>query len=1333
MQPQNAGSATNAQAMRTVQMQVRFLFWPIFSLQDGEEIDDKTRQVRLFLLAAHDENEIGCRFHRPHRVAETDSRWNCLQEVPRLECEKSFVGDTRTGDVMKLKLWKNVLTTVGMVGIVCSFTTPAAAQTTATVAGTVKDVQGGIIPGATITLLSETRGTTITTAQTTDTGDFVIPDIPGDTYTVRVTMDGFKTLERKGVAVSPGDRVVVGTMTIEVGTLAETVLVSGEAPLIQVQTGERSFTVASVAVVELPVSGRNFALYATLAPGVVGTTSSTGTVTSARLGGGSTNYLLDGVATIDTGGNGQGIALNPDAIAEVKVLTNAYQAEYGRANGLQISGVTKSGTNRFTGSLFDIRRNADWNSNSWANVRNGVPKAALNQTDYGMTIGGPIGKPGGTNKWFFFYGQQNSPRTSGGAVNFFRVPTLLERQGDFSQSTDNNGNLFNLIRNASTGLPCTATNTSGCYQDGGVLGRIPQSALYQLGLNVLNTYPSPNVQGLNYNLVTVAPYATSSTRQPTFRTDYVASSRLRLTAKYAGQLGTSNVVPGTIPGFNDTLLKFPAVLVPSATVDFVLNPTTVFESTWGMNQINQQGAVPIDPVTNRCNVGLCNFPLIFPNAGAVPSGSYQAHVLGATNTPFYSNNQILMAPTYAWGSRVGNPPPNNTYPVFLDYVRTTDVAISITKLIGRHTAKAGFQSDHSLKVQNLGIAGATPFQGTLSFANDSNNPLDTGFGYANAALGIFDSFTQENQLFEGHYIYNSFEGFLQDNWKMTSKLTLDYGVRLTNQEPQYDTKEQSSNFFPNLWSASSAPQLYVAGCAVAISPCPSTSRVAVNPVTQVSLGANSAAAVGTLVPNTGVLTNGIIQAGHGIAKGNYVWPTLVPAPRVGAAYDVTGSQRIVVRGSIGLFFDRPVGQTVFSQIGNPPNGQASTIQYAQLQSLGSSGLQTTAPPGLAIYYYNSQLPSTLQWNVGVQMALPWSSSLDVSYVATHGYNLIAFGSVGTAVVPNELDLNAPDLGAAYLPQNQDPTLAASAIPGATSVTTNQLRPYPGIGAVLTTWGRFWTQFDSIQTSYNRRFSHGWQASLNYTLSLRSIGNTGSQLHLQHNPDGTITDAPSQAATDALIANTGNRRHIIKGNVVWNLPKVSGSNMAARTIGVVADGWQLSGVFTGGSTAPYDATFTYATNGAQVNLTGSPNYPARIKVNGNPSSGCLSNQYQQFNTSMFSGPTYGSIGNESGANLLSGCVDHTIDLALARTIGLVGHSTLQLRLDLFNAFNAVVINTRNSIMQLTSPSASTIVTDNQFNPDGTLNAARLTPLNGGFGAATAAQSMRTAQIQLRFQF
>jgi hypothetical protein len=1207
--------------------------------------------------------------------------------------------------------------------MVCVFSGSAVAQTSSTVAGTVKDTQGGIIPGATVTLVSETRGTTFE-AVAGNTGDFVISNVPADTYTVRVTMDGFKTTERKGIPVSLGERVAIGSIAIEVGTLAETVLVTGDAPIIQAQTGERSFTVSSESVENLPVSGRNFASFVSLAPGVLGLT---------RIDGARTNYMLDGISSVNTGGNQQGIQLNPDAIAEVKVVTSAYQAEYGRTTGIQISGITKSGTNQFHGSVYDIERQGKWNANTWVNSQNGNPKPVLKERDWGYTIGGPVGKPGAANKLFFFYSEQFAPRTSGGAVNRFRVPTLLERQGDFSQSTDNNGARFNLIRDASTNLPCVAADTRGCFQAGGVVGRIPQDRLYGLGLNILKTYPEPNVQGLNYNLETVAPNVDRNTYQHVIRVDYQASQALRLTAKYAGQNATVQTNPGTIPGFNDQVFQFPAILVPSATVTYTINPSTVLEATYGLTQGNQLGNVPMSPVTNRNAVGLGDFPLLYPNNGLVPEGSYQEKVLKTMNAPYYINGRVEMAPTYVWGNRIANAPPNNAYPPFLCMQNTHDVAIGVTKLWGSHTFKVGYQSQDSMKLQNLGTVtqGALPFEGRVNFGNDSNNPLDTGFGYANAALGIFNRFEQQNALYEGDYVYHNKDFYIQDNWKINARLTLDLGMRFTHHGPQYDVKQQASNFFPEQWSISQAPKLYVPGCASGSGPgCP---RVAVNPDTGASLGPGSSVAIGTIVPNTGTLLNGIIQAGNGIAKENYKEQSLVFGPRIGAAYDVTGTQRIVVRGSVGVFYDRLQGDSIFGQIGNPPTGQGSTVVNSTLQQVAQGTAGVRPPPVMLIYDYDAKIGASTSWNGGVQMVLPWSSSLDVSYVGTHNYNSVSFGSISVPANNDPMDLNAPDIGTAYLPQYQDPTAPASAIPGARALPTDLLRPYRGLGAIIATRPIFYSQYDSLQTSFNRRFRNGWQGGLNWTLSLRHKGNTQSPRHLQHNADGTIGLRPEQDAVDEVLSNVGLRRHLIKGNFVWDLPNMNQPSGAGKILAAITNGWQVSGVFTGGNGAPYDVTYAYQSAGANVNLTGSPSYRARIRTTGDIGSGCSSDQYAQFNASAFAGPTYNSLGDESGANLLNGCWDHTTDLAIARNIRIGGSRQVQFRVDLFNAFNSVVINARSTTLTYNSPATPTTITNNQFNADGSLNPARLTPATAGGGAATGAQPMRTVQMQLRFMF
>ena len=319
---------------------------------------------------------------------------------------------------------------------------PVSAQiTTGTVAGSVKDDQGLAVPGASVTLISEARGTRMAPVVTNATGDFVVPNVTPDTYTVEIAMPGFSSVVRPGVAVSGGDRISVGALTLSVGGTSETVTVKSEAPLIQSQSGERSFSVTTAEVENLPISARNFAAFTALTPGVVGTTTRLG-------GGGQNNIMMDGVSTMDTGNNGQLLQMNPEAISEVKVLTAGYQAEYGRSSGLQITAVTKSGTNRFRGSVYDVMRNSDWNSNSWVNKINGTPKAVDKQSDWGYTLGGPVGKPGAANKLFFFYSHEYRPRNAANTLRQFRVPTQAERNGDFSASLDNNGAPIPTLRDA---------------------------------------------------------------------------------------------------------------------------------------------------------------------------------------------------------------------------------------------------------------------------------------------------------------------------------------------------------------------------------------------------------------------------------------------------------------------------------------------------------------------------------------------------------------------------------------------------------------------------------------------------------------------------------------------------------------------------------------------------------------------------------------------------------------------------------------------------------------------------------------------------------------------
>jgi hypothetical protein len=430
---------------------------------------------------------------------------------------------------------------------------------------------------------------------------------------------------------------------------------------------------------------------------------------------------------------------------------------------------------------------------------------------------------------------------------------------------------------------------------------------------------------------------------------------------------------------------------------------------------------------------------------------------------------------------------------------------------------------------------------------------------------------------------------------------------------------------------------------------------------------------------------------------------------------------------------------VFPQIGNPPSSEGTTVRYATLQSIGSGSLTTTAPAILNIHQYDAKIPSSTQWNAGVQTQLPWATALDVSYVGNHGFNLMQNrqGRVGV------LDLNAVDIGAAYLAQNQDRTQAASSVPGATALTQDLLRPYQGYAQINAFLTRFRSTYHSIQTSLNRRFSNGLQFSVNYTYGISftgtagmatttTVGDPGIGLRLQHAPDGSYSLRDDQAQFEELMKDMGNQPHTLRANAIWDMPDLDADSGGKKIAALLVNGWQLSGVLTAGSGLPYDATFLYNANGAPINLTGSPSYNGRIVVKGDPGSGCSDDPYAQFNTGAFGGPTYGSVGLESGRNVLRGCADHTVDLAIARNFPLGRGRNAQVRVDVFNAFNTIVYSGRVTQLQMNSPTDQTI-RNAQFGADGTVNQVRLQPKNAGFGAANAAQPMRTVWLQLRLQF
>ena len=1287
--------------------------------------------------------------------------------------------------------------------VALSIATPAAAQTTGIVTGAVTDPQDKRIPGATVVLINEAQGTKSTPVITNNEGVYTFPTVVPGTYTVEISLSGFKTIQRKGVSVSRGDRVQVEAIGLAASGVTASIDVVDAAPLVQAASGERSSTVNRTQLENLPsatgAADHNFIGYIELMPGIG--TSNTGTQQRRIGGGGQDNVMLDGLSALDTGNNGimSGMNLPIDAIAEIKVVTSGYSAEYGRSSGVQVSAITRSGTNRFHGSVYDYERDSDWNANSWAGRANGTARTVSKQRDWGYTIGGPIGKPGGDNKLFFFYTQEFRPRTQGGGDTNYRMPTALERMGDFSETRDNNNALYNFIYDPTRGQAlgvapnkanCSATNQTQCFADGGKLGKIPVSRLYGPGLAWLNSLPLPNNtppttgSTQNYNHTVIAPVQNQLSWTPNVKVDYQMLSALRLTWRISA--ASSRILPGgqNLPEWNGSVQNFPLSFNTSWAVNYTVNPTTFIEGSYGVNQ-NRLGSPSIAKYSNRTNmvcpaelaaqVSNCTgaaFPFLFPDAGQINTNAYEYEALRTIGVPFLGEStepcvngdevgqtcgRLLLPPTINWGgTRIANSPPSIGFPGFMNINRIQQTNVSVTKILGNHNLKAGLYYEHSYKAQNA--AYNLSFQGALNVGVDTNNPLDSQMAFSNMALGIFSTYGQGSRFIEGNWAYNNVEFFLQDNWKVTPRLTLDYGVRFANDGPYADKFNHVANFFAPgngmdagapasaLWSLANAPTLYVPGCVNNTATCTGSNRVAKDPRNGALLPAGSTGLVGSVIlDGTGKLDNGMIVGGQqGTNDAGYTWPVLAVAPRVGAAYDVAGDQKMVLRGAVGLYFDRPDGNTAFGTVTNPPVGAGLSQQWGDLRALNSASLKFGPVSTIIVNKYDSAIPKDIQWNLGVQRVLPWSSSIDVSYVGHHQYE-----SLGGTQNGNPVNINTIDLGTTFLASSIDTTNTTAG----TALSNNLLRAYRGYGDIRIQWPRFGRDFHSIQTTLSRSFRDGFSLQFTDTWTLSDKGTVGlpdNQLRINHNADGSWYIRDDQAEFEELFGDQGTMTHQASLNWVYDLPDTHFENKIMKAVGLVINDWQLSGILSMDSGGRYAPGYSYNSGPTGQALTGSPNYNARLKFTDLDAlgSGCSSNQYQQlgntivssglstagqlFRSTAIAGPQVGSTGLESGRFPLTGCKDHTIDLAIQRTIKLGGNRSLQLRADLFNAFNTVVYTGRSSTVQFNSTTDQT-VRSSQYLQDGTLDPARVRPNQAAFGAVTGASSLRSVQGQVRFQF
>ncbi|HTF69084.1 MAG TPA: carboxypeptidase regulatory-like domain-containing protein, partial [Edaphobacter sp.] len=655
---------------------------------------------------------------------------------------------------------------------------------TGQLSGTIADSSGGAVPGATVRATSSETGQQ--RSATTDTeGRFTFTELLPGNFTVSVEVGGFKKAEQS-VRVSATERVTLPAIVLQVGSLDQTVAVRGEVASVQTESSERSGLITSREMQELPLKGRSYMGTMRLIPGIIDTANreSPGwndlvgiTINGTRAG--SVNLTIDGITSLDTGSQ-QGPYLAPsiDAVSEVKVLLSNYQAEYGRSSGGTINTITKSGTKDLHGGLYYFLRNEDLNANEFFNNKNRSPRPQYRYNNPGYFIGGPVVFPHlnfnrNHDKLFFFWSQDFLPLTTPSGIQTLTMPTALERQGNFSQSGVT-------VRDPTNGQPF-ANNI------------VPANRIDPNGQKLLDLFPLPNASGPGgqYNWTGVSVNK-QPRRDSILRGDYNINPNttfyVRLIQDYQASNGGYQLLAGLGGATNWPQLPI-AYEIHSAglvsTLIHTFSPTVVNELTFGVNRASQtvSALTQADLAANtRSGVGL-TIPQFYPGANPlnlIPNASFGGgnipNVPGLTiegRYPFFGTNNI-------WN-----------YSDNLSMVR------------GEHNLKFGAFLERSTR----NAARATNFNGLFSFNRDALNPLDTGYSYSNALLGVVDAYTESNGHPGAHGRYINLEWFAQDTWKAAKRLTIDAGVRFYFIQPTLSANDTLAAFDLSAYSSSAQPPL----------------------------------------------------------------------------------------------------------------------------------------------------------------------------------------------------------------------------------------------------------------------------------------------------------------------------------------------------------------------------------------------------------------------------------------------------------------------------------------------------------------------------------------------
>ena len=893
--------------------------------------------------------------------------------------------------------------------------------------GRVADQSGAVLAGVNVTITNEATGVTNST-QTNSSGDYVFPQVPVGTYQLDFEQSGFKKNQQKDVKVDL-NQVVTLNMVMQVGATKETVEVSSEAPLVDTTSTQLGAIMDQRSVSQLPLNARDTYQLLQLQPGVQGVGGSDlfyGSNTSGAVSvnggrGRSNNFSVNGGDGNDLFVNSPAIQPTPDTIQEFRVLSNTFDAEYGRNSGAVINVVTKSGTNSWHGSVYEFLRNQALNSKGYLDLRRPDDK----QNQFGGTFGGPIKK----DRTFFFASYEGRRVVHGISSDPVVVPTAAERLGDFSATpfdpsaivgTQTFADILNSRPNCTNGAATAGSTYNSLFPN----NVIPVGCFDPAAAAIMNRYvPCPNADPTCTNLSNTdnifrsIPNDDSHANQFTAKLDHKINDRQNLSFYYyfndsfdsqpftRFQAATPNLLQGF--GNNNKTRSQQANLSHTWTLsNSTVNELrfTYFREAQGTFLHPQHTALVTDScggaASSVCFTGTSDTPGVIPTdprIGITPG-------LGPSRegVPFI---------TISGGFTIGNdyegelPQIGNTY----------QISDNITKVIGNHTTKFGVDFRNQRFLQTLFF---DPNGDYSYFGGGPNDPiaLDASGNqnlFPNYLLGLPDSYLQGSAQTEdvrGNSIYL----FAQDSWKIRPNLTVNYGLRWEFNQPIYDAGLRYQTFRP--------------GQPTTTYPC--------------QLSANSLATLGYTNPNCGdpnsdsaaVFPLGLVVPGdQGIQRGLTASYYRAFAPRFGVAWDPFKNGKMTIRGGFGVFYN-PIEQLVLEQFqAEPPFGGSSLISEGLFNTpfvsqSGSTGNLTIAPnpfngilnpahgtpvdwssfrPILLFGELEPKLRAqyTEQYNFGITKELTKDLVLSLGYVGSQGHRLLATRDLNYGNAQTCLDLD----------------------------------------------------------------------------------------------------------------------------------------------------------------------------------------------------------------------------------------------------------------------------------------------------------------------------------------